>query len=348
MSHEKSNSRVGHPLPQDLKHDRVVLSNREAEVIRKTRHKSYADVGKELGIAESTVGTYYSRANEKLSEQVAVMEVMLDQQRDARREENIEAVARYAVERLRDRGVDAELEIQSKDESEAKAAVDTSYRTNPPATAPVDKLKGELGDDHKYTTRIREYANEVIHGDQWPLDNVDLSKVTFETRTRAKKRLGVASYEGSGKVTVGISEYVIEKAGFEATKQTIRHELVHVWQYQHLGETVELPNGTTVENVDTGHKGCWYEWEGLMDVQRTGSCYERPPEEYKYQIWCASCHRFVNGKFRMCSTVRCHSEAHNGFGWCSDCDEKETDGSTFVVTNNNDEFYDNKEEHEDW
>ncbi|WP_177209160.1 LuxR C-terminal-related transcriptional regulator [Natronobacterium haloterrestre] len=111
-----TDSRVANPHPLDLEHDRVVLSNREVQVIQKAQHKSYEEVGEDLGIAESTVGTYYSRANSKLGEQVTVIEAMLDQQRNARRDENIEAVARYAVERLRDRGLDVKFEIQEQED----------------------------------------------------------------------------------------------------------------------------------------------------------------------------------------------------------------------------------------
>ncbi len=347
-----TDSRVGNPHPIDLEHDRVVLSDREAEVVKKTRNQSYAKVADDLGIAESTVGTYCSRANRKLSEQVPVIETMLDQQCDANREENIEAVARLAVNRLRDQGLNVEFGVQQNESEDPELgnSVDEVKATQESRTTtePVDVIQGELGDDSDYTKRIREYANDVIHGDKWALSDVDLSKVTFETRKKARKRHGVASYNGNNRVTVGISEHTIENAGFDAVKETIRHELVHVWQYQHKGETVELPNGVIVDDVETGHTGCWYEWEKLMDVQRTNSYYSLDPAEYNYRIWCSSCHKFVNGKFRMCSTVRCHSESHSGLGWCSDCDEKETDGSTFVVTNNNDEFYDNKDEHEDW
>jgi hypothetical protein len=34
------------------------------------------------------------------------------------------------------------------------------------ATAAVDMTQGELGDDHEYTERIREYAKKPINGDE--------------------------------------------------------------------------------------------------------------------------------------------------------------------------------------
>jgi DNA-binding CsgD family transcriptional regulator len=351
MSDEQPSSRVAEPSPSDLEHDRFLLSNQEAEVVRRTRTKSYATVADELGISESTVGTYRTRATERLDEQVKVIRRMLRQQQADEREEGIKEIAREAVNTLRDCGVGVEFEIEPETDQDTDASANGTTSTQQPqsATATVDITRGELGDDHEYTERIREYANEVINGDKWALSAVDLSSVVFETRKGARRRHGVADYSGDDHVTVGISEHTIENAGFEAIKDTIRHELVHVWQYQHRGETVELPNGTVARDVSTGHTGNWYEWEKIMGVQRTNSHYSKSPADYNYRIWCTSCHRFITGKHRMCSTVRCHSESHHGKGWCGGCDEEDTDGSTFVVTDDaDDEFHDSKESHSEW
>lgn len=343
MSDEQTSSRVGNPSPLDLEHDRVMLSNREAEVVQKNRTKSYATIADELDISESTVGTYQSRAMEKLKDQVDVINKMLRQQQADQQEENIKQITRQAIDCLRDCGLNVTFEIEpdSGNEEERSTALQK-------ATETVDMTRGELGDDHEETEHIREYANEVVHGNEWALSDIDLSKVTFETRKKARRRHGVASYNGGDDVTVGISAHTIENGDFDAVKETIRHELVHVWQYQHQGKTVELPNGTVVEDVDTGHTGSWYEWEDLMDVQRTNNHYSKSPADYNYRIWCSSCHQHITGKYRLCKTVKHHSEHYQGWGWCGDCDDEDTDGSTFVVTDNDDEFCDNKEAHIDW
>lgn len=348
MTSESNPHRVADPSPLDLKHDRVLLSSREAEVVRRTQTKSYATVAEELEISESTVGTYRTRATDKLEEQVEVARRLLRQQRADQREENIKAIAREAVNCLRDCGTEVAFEIEPDEETDESTDESAPTQQSRTATEPAETVQGKLGDNHQYTERIRKYANEVIHGNEWALSDVDLSKVTFETRKKARKRHGVADYNGDNHATVGISEHTIENGGFDAAKNTIRHELVHVWQYQHRGETAELPNGTVVEDVSTGHTGNWYEWEDIMNVQRTRNYYSKSPEDYNYRIWCSSCHRFINGRFRMCSTVRWHSESHHGKGWCGNCDEEGTDGSTFVVTDDDDEFYNKKEEHSSW
>jgi len=53
---------------------------------------------------------------------------------------------------------------------------------------------GDLGGSHDLSRRARDYANEVIFGDEWPLtpDHVNLSRVTFETRTVSARRTGAA------------------------------------------------------------------------------------------------------------------------------------------------------------
>ena len=57
-------------------------------------------------------------------------------------------------------------------------------------TGAAQSQRGKVGDNHQFTPRIRRYANEVVHEDKWPFE-VDLSNVTFETRTRSKRQRGV-------------------------------------------------------------------------------------------------------------------------------------------------------------
>ena len=105
-------------------------------------------------------------------------------------------------------------------------------RTDSQTERPV----GLLADDHELSVRARAYGERVIRDDEWPLDGVDLSMVTWATSTRAKRRHGRCSYDGDGQVTITLTEHTYERAGFEACKKTVRHELVHAWQYHHRGE----------------------------------------------------------------------------------------------------------------
>ena len=124
MSDERSSSRVAEPSPSDLEHDRFLLSNQEAEVVRRSRTSSDEVVANELGISESAVQTYRYRANERLNEQVKVIRSMLRQQQDDQRKENIREIAREAVETLRDCGVEVEFEIEPEPDDDTDASVD--------------------------------------------------------------------------------------------------------------------------------------------------------------------------------------------------------------------------------
>jgi len=95
---------------------------------------------------------------------------------------------------------------------------------------------GRVADDHELSHRARAYGEAVIRGTDWLLDGVDLAKITWATSTRAKRRHGRCSYDGGGRVTITLTEHTYDRAGFAACKMTIRHELVHAWQYQHRGE----------------------------------------------------------------------------------------------------------------
>lgn len=162
---------------------------------------------------------------------------------------------------------------------------------------------GQLNGDDPVLHHIRRYANRVVKGDDWPLEDIDLSKITFETRPRAKRRHGVSENYSDGTTTIGISQHSLENGDEEGIRELIRHELIHAWQNQHLGTTVELPNGETVENVTRGHTGNWSTWEDLMDVQRTIDLYDRVPEQYKYVFGCSECDQW-GGRFRLCKTIR--------------------------------------------
>ncbi|MFW6320565.1 MAG: SprT-like domain-containing protein [Halohasta sp.] len=119
---------------------------------------------------------------------------------------------------------------------------------------------GSVADDHELSHRARAYGEGVIRGNEWPIDDVDLTKITWATSTRAKRRHGRCSYDGGGQVTITLTEHTYERAGFAACKTTIRHELVHAWQYQHRGEyaiqteaSVDLLGSANRPAADTAH-----------------------------------------------------------------------------------------------
>lgn len=118
-------------------------------------------------------------------------------------------------------------------------------------SAPSDGLSGSLGDDHPLSARARAYGESVLAGTRWPLSAVDPAKLTWTTSRRAKRRHGRCAYAADGRATITLSEHTAERAGFEACRATVRHELVHAWQHQHRGDVgVATDRGVVVVDAD--------------------------------------------------------------------------------------------------
>ena len=215
---------------------------------------------------------------------------------------------------------------------------------------------GSLADDHELSARARRYGERVVAGTEWPIEAVDCANITWETSTRAKRRHGRCSYDGDGRVTITLTEHTYERAGFAACKTTIRHELVHAWQYHHRGRQaisteggvrfltdsdgtaatqqysdhtasvdgprtqLDTADGFTVE---TGHGDSFRAWVDLLELPgRCSRYYDRRRGDFAYVYACPDCGQWW-GKHRLCKSVR--QAAHGGKGstgyrYCTDCE----------------------------
>lgn len=163
---------------------------------------------------------------------------------------------------------------------------------------------GTLGDDHRLSERARAYANEVVFGDDWPLgvDHVDLTATTWETSRRAERRHATTIHRGD-RCVVRVAEKTHRKVGFEPLRETIRHELIHVFQFQ--------------TGRDGGHGESFRRWIEPLGLQGTSSDHYDPvPSDYRYRIYCRRCGAFVAGRYRRCRTVE---GARDGRLRCGDC-----------------------------
>jgi predicted SprT family Zn-dependent metalloprotease len=216
---------------------------------------------------------------------------------------------------------------------------------------------GRVADDHELSHRARAYGEQVVRGTEWPLDGVDCSKITWATSRRAKRRHGRCSYDGGGRATITLTEHTYDRAGFAACKMTIRHELVHAWQYQHQGEGAVVTesgiqlrtdgdptssdqrysdhtdtdvgstdsrraSGTEI-TVETGHGDSFRAWVDPLELPgRCSTYYERRRADFNYVYGCPNCEQWW-GKHRLCKSVR--QAAHGGKGstgyrYCTDCE----------------------------
>ncbi len=170
-------------------------------------------------------------------------------------------------------------------------------------------VTGDLGDSHELSERARRYANEVVFGEEWPLtaDHVDLDRVTFETSTRMRRRHGVCSADGADSCTLRLSERTYERAGFSAIGETVRHELVHVYQHQSEGVTM-------------GHGPSFERWVDPLDLSgRCSDHYAITADDYAYSFHCERC-GFIGGRYRMCKTVEAGID---GGLCCRNCESRE-------------------------
>ena len=76
-------------------------------------------------------------------------------------------------------------------------------------------------------SRAADYAETV------PID-VDTESVTWEVSERAKRRAGVCVYDGSS-VTIRLTWDAYREVGWRQFTATIRHELIHAWEFQRFG-----------------------------------------------------------------------------------------------------------------
>lgn len=178
------------------------------------------------------------------------------------------------------------------------------------------------GNDPREET-IREYANDVVYGDEWPLgeDDVDLSEVVFVMSFQSTSRHGQAGVvfpdrnlkysdaPDGAEMYVEISENTYEADNTELREQTIRHELVHVSQYQKHG--------------DINHGDSFREWVDPLNL--TGRTtdpldflrVEEAPDYFNYPVYCRECDELRYSYQRMCRSV--HRIA-DGIRRCNDCD----------------------------
>ncbi|WP_224337487.1 SprT-like domain-containing protein [Haloprofundus halobius] len=141
--------------------------------------------------------------------------------------------------------------------SEPEEEVDTTYyAVGPEATVPEFLAVSKL------------YAREVVR--HYGL-TVDVSGLDWEVSKRAKRRAGAVKHRDGTPETVSLTWEFFQNCGWEATAETIRHELVHV----------HLLN----EEGDGSHGARFEELAAELDTHVNCERFAEP----KWWIRCASC-----------------------------------------------------------
>lgn len=181
----------------------------------------------------------------------------------------------------------------------------------------LDELNGSPLNMSVESIKVLEYANEVVNGDDWDI-NVDLSGVGIGVVSLGLTRLGVTDTESG---CIKISKDTYHRADWEEVQHIVRHEIVHLWQLQNTGDTVEM-KGEEYE-VEVSHDGCWTVWEDKLDVTERDNPYNDDGMPPAYVIECPKCNSSDVADY---STGRRVKAAASGVGitWgmvsCGDCD----------------------------
>jgi hypothetical protein len=105
----------------------------------------------------------------------------------------------------------------------------------------------------------RTKANDV-----WPGGTVDVDEINWFWNPQLSNAAGMA-YHGSavpqryvdGRLAIGLAKEYYYKHGVEDLLEVVRHELIHIWQYEHP----DAPNGH-------GHGPGFKQWMNDMDTHR--------------------------------------------------------------------------------
>ncbi len=106
-----------------------------------------------------------------------------------------------------------------------------------------------------------------------------------------RRKHGVCSATADGTCTIRVAEKTSRRGGSEAFEETVRHELVHVYQCQD-------------ENATMGHGPSFGRWVDPLSLSgRCSEHYTVEADDYVYSFHCSTC-GFIGGRYRMCETVR--------------------------------------------
>lgn len=121
------------------------------------------------------------------------------------------------------------------------------------------------------------------------LSTVDLSDVPISVSRELKRTAGKVMHKkrGSGSdIRMRFAYGAYQQWGWEQFKQTIRHELIHVWQIQECGKG---DHGRTFKKK-----------ANLLDC----SVHCERFTDYKYELFCDNCGQFVGGRYQRSKIVK--------------------------------------------
>lgn len=151
-----------------------------------------------------------------------------------------------------------------------------------------DGSDGPTFDDDLAPRSLREACQQYA---EWAVekydtfDEVDLSDVSIEVSERMKRSAGRA-IKKSDDLIMRFSYRAYKEWGWSGFKSTIRHEIIHIWQYQENGTA---DHGFTFRKM-ADEVGCSKNCDKFTD--------------YEYGIFCSDCDDMVAGRYRRSKMVK--------------------------------------------
>ena len=125
----------------------------------------------------------------------------------------------------------------------------------------IERRKEETNMDILLDDVVIPHARKKV-GEVWPGGSVDVDRIEFFWNTRLRSSAGKAYYASGvpkridARYAIGLAPAYYYQHGIEGLLKTVRHELIHQWQYQH-------PDGGR-----GGHGPKFKQWVSDLDTTR--------------------------------------------------------------------------------
>jgi len=151
------------------------------------------------------------------------------------------------------------------------------------------------------TTRAGLCERAAAYAETVPLE-INTDAISWEVSERAKRRAGCCLYDGSS-VTIRLTWAAYRAAGWRQFTATIRHELIHAWEFQRFGTSDHGERFERQADRLDAPRHCASFTEARLELQCTGDCGWRaerhrasPPVKRPRDYRCGDCGR----KIRVC------------------------------------------------
>lgn len=152
-------------------------------------------------------------------------------------------------------------------ESVASSAGDAARREDTQSRPALDGSRSPPASRRELLDHARAYARSLDV-------DVDFDAIEWEISERAKRRAGACHYDATTEtVTIRLTWRAYEEHGWSEMRGTIRHELVHAWEFQHLGEAGHGPEFRAMaDEIDAPRYCREFSEPRLRLVCRTDGC----------------------------------------------------------------------------